>query len=110
MTNPATTSPVEISEISLQKPDLDKQPLTDTSNKPVFYFGCGPCRPKWLQVFANAKFYTFILCLFVIVEGAITAGEITLHVQGKIKIGVHACMVVHTNCLQMSHRKVNGNY
>ena len=81
--NPDPTSPDSNTEISLQElpPSdgvLDSTESTQSStaqSKPVFYFGCGPWHPKWLQVLANAKFYTFILCFFVIVEGSITSGE-----------------------------------
>ena len=84
--NPDPTSPDSNTEISLQElpPSdgvLEKQDSTESTqsstarNKPVFYFGCGPWHPKWLQVLANAKFYTFILCFFVIVERSITSGE-----------------------------------
>ena len=43
----------------------------------VFQYHCGVrgCRPKWLQVFARANFFTFILCLNSLVEGAIVSGE-----------------------------------
>ena len=58
-------SPPDSTSATDQKPEPDK----------VYYFGCRLWHPQWLQVFANAKFYTFILCLFVIIEGAIASGE-----------------------------------
>ena len=83
--NPDASSPVsDNTEISLQElPPSDASvdlrqnstESTQSTTKQVFHFGCGPWHPKWLQVLANAKFYTFILCLFVIVEGSITSGE-----------------------------------
>ena len=39
-----------------------------------YRFGCGPCRPACLQIFRNSIFFTFILCLNVIVEGSIVLG------------------------------------
>ena len=44
----------------------------------AYYFGCGPCHPRWLQVLANPKVYTFLLCLFVVVDGAIVSGKFGL--------------------------------
>lgn len=42
---------------------------------PLFYFGCGPFHPGWLQVLADPKVYTFVLCLFGVVEVATVSGE-----------------------------------
>lgn len=43
---------------------------------PVEYFcGFGPFRPKCLQVFRSAKFFTFLLCTNCIVEGALVTGR-----------------------------------
>ena len=46
----------------------------DSPSHVVYYYGCGRCHPRWLQVLANAKFYTLILSLFILVEGAIASG------------------------------------
>lgn len=43
--------------------------------QPRYHFGCGPCHPRWLQVFADPKVFTFCLCLFALVEGATVSGE-----------------------------------
>ena len=40
------------------------------------YFGCWGCHPKCLQILANAKFFTFILCVFSLIEGATVSGEL----------------------------------
>ena len=54
-----------------------KKQADDQSSAPdkEYYFGCGSCHPRWLQCFADGKCYTFILSLFVIVEGAIVSGN-----------------------------------
>ena len=76
--NPASTS----LNAGDEEMELQKQDSEDTAESPVgkkvFYYGCGPWHPKWLQVLATDKFYTFILSIFVLVEGAITAGWSTL--------------------------------
>lgn len=41
-----------------------------------YYFGCGPLRPKWLQVFARKKVFTILLCGFAFLQGAIVSGEL----------------------------------
>ncbi len=47
----------------------------DVENKPVEYFcGFGSCRPKCLQVFRNAKFFTFLLCCYTFLEGSLATG------------------------------------
>ena len=38
-------------------------------------FGFFRFHPDWLQVFRNAKFFTLLLCLFSLVEGAIISGN-----------------------------------
>ena len=42
------------------------------------YCGAGPCRPKHLQVFANSKFFTAILCLFAMTETALISGKLNI--------------------------------
>ncbi len=42
---------------------------------PHYYCGVGQCRPKWIQLFAKANFFTFLLCLNSLVEGAIVSGK-----------------------------------
>ena len=54
---------------------IDIDPASSVPPGPVYYFGCRLYHPEWLQKLADAKFYTFILVLFVVVEGAITSGE-----------------------------------
>lgn len=41
---------------------------------PRYACGLGRCRPRWLQIFARANFFTFFLCLNTLVEGAIVSG------------------------------------
>ena len=52
--------------------------LQESSSAPsrrVYHFGCGPWDPAWLQCLANAKVYTLLFALFVVVEGAIVSGK-----------------------------------
>ena len=49
--------------------------LQDQADVPNYYCGAGPCRPKYLQVFANTKFFTMILCVFALTEQALISGE-----------------------------------
>ena len=39
-----------------------------------YFCGAGKCRPKWMQVFRDSKFFTFILCLNCAIEGALVSG------------------------------------
>ena len=39
------------------------------------YCGILACRPKWLQFFARKKFFTLLLFLFALMEGAIVSGK-----------------------------------
>lgn len=36
--------------------------------------GCGPCRPRRLQIFADKKFFTFLLCLYAFLQSAVVSG------------------------------------
>ena len=57
---------------------LEKKPRTPSSPPPPpakeYYCGVGKCHPRWLQVFQHAKFFTFLLCLFCFVQGALVSG------------------------------------
>lgn len=41
----------------------------------VYYCGCGPCHPNWLQWFAKKKIFTLLLSLFAVIEGAVVSGK-----------------------------------
>lgn len=41
-----------------------------------YYCGCGPWHPPQLQVFRDARVFTFLLCLFATIEGALVSGEV----------------------------------
>lgn len=57
---------------ALEKPGKDE---TDNGMFTMFQFGVGGFHPKPLQVFANTKFFTFMLCVFGCLEGALISGE-----------------------------------
>ena len=40
-----------------------------------YFCGLGRCRPKWLQVLVDARFFTFLLCLNCFIEGALVSGK-----------------------------------
>ena len=40
-----------------------------------YFCGIGKYRPKWMQVFRNAKFFTFILCVYCCIEGMLVTGK-----------------------------------
>ncbi len=45
-------------------------------DSPQYYFGICSWHPKWMQTaFANAKFFTFLLCVNGLVEGALASGK-----------------------------------
>ncbi|CAI8032338.1 Solute carrier organic anion transporter family member 4A1 [Geodia barretti] len=39
-----------------------------------YFCGCGPWHPHRLQIFRDARFFTFLLCLFATIEGALVSG------------------------------------
>ena len=39
-----------------------------------YYCGCGPWHPAQLQVFRDARVFTFLMCLFATIEGALVSG------------------------------------
>ena len=49
----------------------------------LYYFGCGSFHPKWLQILANKKFFTFLLCLFAFLQGSIVSGVNVINVIMK---------------------------
>lgn len=54
-----------------------------------YYCGAGPCHPSCLQVFANKKFFTFLLCVFAFVQGSLVSGELgNTAVKGYVVVGL----------------------
>ncbi len=56
--------------------------------------GIGPCHPQCLQIFASKKFFTFMLCIFGLIEGALISGESSILTQlyySKIVDVLHVC-------------------
>ena len=48
----------------------------DELRKP-YYFGCGPCHPKWMQyLFARKVFFTFILSTFSFLQTGLVSGNV----------------------------------
>ena len=55
--------------VAPSEPQLQEQDQTE------YYCGVGPLRPKWMQkLFANAIFFTVLLCAYAFIEGAIVSG------------------------------------
>ena len=61
-------------QTELQEVGNSTQDVNNPSRR-VYHFGCGPCHPGWLQCLANAKVYTLLFALFVVVEGAVVSGK-----------------------------------
>ena len=56
-----------------------------TEDQQQYYFGIRNWHPQWMQrAFANAKFFTFILCVNGLVEGALASGESSANMQYTI--------------------------
>lgn len=41
-----------------------------------YYCGCGPWHPVKLQVLRDARVFTFLICVFATIEGALVSGNI----------------------------------
>ena len=59
--------------------DVDRTKAKNTPSAPpdllkTYYFGCGPCHPKWLQVFAKKKFFTFLFFSFTCLLASVASG------------------------------------
>lgn len=55
--------------------NVDTGGLTVKDSEAVeYYCGIGRCRPKWMQIFRRGKVFTFILCLYCCIEGALVSG------------------------------------
>ena len=70
---PETTKPA-VTEQS-QTEAASEETVPPELSKP-YYFGCGPCRPRFFQwLFARKKVFTFLLCCFAFLQGAIVSGK-----------------------------------
>lgn len=65
----------EPDEIQLPVGLVEEMGESESTDAKEYYCGVGGCRPKWLQVFRNAYFFTVILCLNCAIEGAIVSGK-----------------------------------
>lgn len=66
-------------EVQLQSVLMSGHGAEDDSNHAdgrakEYFCGLGKCRPKWLQIFGNSKFFTFLMCLNATIEGALVSG------------------------------------
>lgn len=51
----------------------EKEPGDDL--RKTYYFGCGPCHPKWMQyLFARKVFFTAILSTFTFLQTGLVSG------------------------------------
>ena len=58
----------------------------ENSKSSLYYFGCRCWHPEWIQILANAKFYTFCLCFAAIVEGAIVSGKLNTKLSTSVQV------------------------
>ena len=66
----------------------DGDVLADLHATPRYYCGIGRFRPQCLQLFATKKFFTFILCVYCLIEGAVSTGELlTERGGGGVSLG-----------------------
>lgn len=71
------TDTTELQLLNKKEEESEVEDLDDTPSDllETYYCGCGPCHPKCLQVFANKKFFTFLLSVFTLLEGAVLSGK-----------------------------------
>ena len=64
------------SAISSQKSPVENHEAGGNEEEEKEYFcGLGPWHPPWLQWLRDARVFTFLLCLFSAVEGALVSGN-----------------------------------
>lgn len=64
-----------------------------------YYCGVGVCRPRWMQkLFANAIFFTVLLCAYAFIEGAIVSGkqhkQMQVHPSVDTRYGMYTLYIV----------------
>lgn len=47
----------------------------------TYYCGCGPFHPKFLQLFASKKFFTFLMFVYALIQGCIVTGFSSVNVS-----------------------------
>ena len=48
-----------------------KESANDEAERVEYFCGFGRCRPKCLQVFRSAYFFTFLICCDIFIEGVL---------------------------------------
>ena len=84
------------------KEDLNNIPEVLPELKKTYFFGCGPCHPQWLQIFASKKFFTLMLFFSTLLQGAIVLGKLCIYYmvcmkctsnQTKLYICMYICLI-----------------
>ena len=68
MNSESATRLTDLNGVDLVKKDTQEEVEKE------YFCGIGRFRPKCLQIFRDAKFFTFILCSFCFIEGAAALG------------------------------------
>ena len=69
MNSESATRLTDLNGVDLVKKDTQEEVEKE------YFCGIGRFRPKCLQIFRDAKFFTFILCSFCFIEGAAASGS-----------------------------------
>ncbi len=97
---------MNIEEASQQVPDARKQSENAQKDDLLkqYYFGCGPCHPKWLQFFAKKKFFTFLACCFTCLHSGSVSGQYKSIDSLKIKC---VSVSIVSDCFQSVYQVVH---
>ena len=78
----------ESSSLKGSSPQQQQSPKTDAAQggkgdetEREYYCGIRSCHPSWLQWLRDARVFTFLLCLFSTVEGALINGTLYYYYQ-----------------------------
>lgn len=69
-----TSKGEELGQVVKEEMGIEGDTQNETDVK-EYFCGFGKCRPKWMQVFRDSKFFTFILCVNCCIEGALVSGK-----------------------------------
>ena len=90
------TNEVQVQPVLMSMAEDDNHPDGMLDEVKEYFCGLGKCRPKWLQIFGNSKFFTFLMCLNATIEGALVSGMETINI---LCLGMcHSMPSIHNTC------------
>jgi len=73
--DPTQSKEQVVEKVKDDKLEVMEEEMEEVPKRVEYFCGFGKCRPRWLQVFRNVYFISFLICADNLIEGAVSTGE-----------------------------------